>query len=138
MVKVNHKQFEKRIHVRPLKIDDFDQLVELERRCFPGMRVWNRKHIESHLKIFPEGQIVVEHDGRIVGSSSSLIIDFDEYEEGHSWSEITDEGYISNHDPEGDTLYGIEIMVDPDFRRMRLSRRLYDARKQLCRERIRN
>ena len=35
----------------------------------------------------------------------------------------------------GDTLYGIEIMVDPEYRGMKLSRRLYDARKQLCRER---
>jgi ribosomal protein S18 acetylase RimI-like enzyme len=134
MVRVNHKQFEKRILVRPLKIDDFDQLVELERRCFPDMKAWKKEHIESQLRVFPEGQIVVEYHGRIVASSSSLVIDFDEYEEGHSWNEITDEGYIRNHDPEGDTLYGIEIMVDPDFRRMRLSRRLYDARKQLCRE----
>jgi len=37
-------------------------------------------------------------------------------------------------DPKGDTLYGIEIMVHPDFRGMKLSRRLYDARKELCRE----
>jgi len=132
MVRVNHKQFEKRILVRPLKIGDFDQLVELERRCFPNMKAWKKEHIESQLRVFPEGQIVVEYNDRIVASSSSLIIDFDEYEEGHSWNEITDEGYIRNHDPEGDTLYGIEVMVDPGLRRMRLSRRLYDARKQLC------
>ena len=30
---------------------------------------------------------------------------------------------------EGNTLYGIEIMVDPEFRGLRLARRLYDARK---------
>jgi predicted amidohydrolase len=35
----------------------------------------------------------------------------------------------------GDTLYGIEIMVDPEYRGLKLSRRLYDARKELCRER---
>ncbi len=134
MARVNHKQFEKKIRVRPLKTEDFDQLVGLERRCFPEMRVWKREHIESQLRIFPEGQIVVEYDGRIVASSSSLIIDVDEYEEGHSWSEVADEGYLRNHDPDGGTLYGIEIMVDPDFRGMKLSRRLYDARKQLCRE----
>jgi predicted amidohydrolase/ribosomal protein S18 acetylase RimI-like enzyme len=134
MVRVNHKRFEKKVLVRPLGINDYAQLVELERRCFPEMKEWKKEHIESQLNIFPEGQIVVEYDSRIVAASSSLIIDFDEYEEGHSWQEIADEGYIRNHDPEGDTLYGIEIMVDPDFRGMKLSRRLYDARKQLCRE----
>jgi predicted amidohydrolase/ribosomal protein S18 acetylase RimI-like enzyme len=134
MARVNHKKFEKKVLVRALRIEDFDQLVELERRCFPNMKAWRKEHIESQLRLFPEGQIIVEYNGRIVGSSSSVIIDFDEYEEGHSWQEMADEGYIRNHDPEGDTLYGIEIMVDPDFRGMKLSRRLYDARKQLCRE----
>ena len=38
------------------------------------------------------------------------------------------------HSESGDTLYGIEIMVHPDFRGMHLARRLYDARKALCRE----
>jgi GNAT superfamily N-acetyltransferase len=45
-------------------------------------------------------------------------------------------GYIENHDPRGDTLYGIEIMVAPEFRGLRLSRRLYEARKQVAREHI--
>ncbi len=47
---------------------------------------------------------------------------------------VSSEGYIRNHKPKGDTLYGIEIMVDPEFRGMKLSRRLYDARKELCRQ----
>jgi GNAT superfamily N-acetyltransferase len=29
-------------------------------------------------------------------------------------------------------LYGVEIFVHPDFRGLRLGRRLYDARKALC------
>ncbi len=41
---------------------------------------------------------------------------------------------LDNHDPEGDALYGMEIMVDPDYRGMKLSRRLYDARKTLTRK----
>ena len=116
MEKINLKQFEKKIVVRPLRLEDYDQLVELEKKCFPGMLTWKKEQVENHIKTFPEGQLVVEYKGRIVASSSSLIIDFDEYLEGHSWHEISDSGYISNHSPEGDTLYGIEIMVDPEFR----------------------
>jgi GNAT superfamily N-acetyltransferase len=72
-------------------------------------------------------------DGELVASSSSLVVDFDDYDSWHSWREIADDGYIRNHDPEGDTMYGIEIMVDPEYRGYRLSRRLYDARKNLAR-----
>lgn len=128
------KNFQKKIIIRQLKIEDYEDLVAIEHKCFPGMKPWRRDHIESHLNIFPEGQIVVEINGKLVASSSSLIIDLDEYNESHSWRDVSGEGYIKNHDPQGGTLYGLEIMVDPDYRGMRLARRLYEARKDLCRK----
>ena len=63
-----------------------------------------------------------------------MIIDFDLYDEADNWKKLSDSGYITNHDPDGETLYGIEIMVHPDFRGYKLSRRLYRARKELARE----
>ncbi len=129
------KGFEKEINLRPLRPQDYDALIEMQSRCFPGMGVWQRDQIESQLAIFPEGQMCIEHNGRIIASSCGLIVDFDHYDQWHNWKEISDNGYIRNHDPEGDTLYGIEIMVDPEFRGMKLARRLYDARKELARER---
>ena len=125
------QSLEKKIQVRPITIGDYDQLVQLQLRCFPGMKPWQREQIESQLKVFPEGQVCIEYDGKIVASSSSLIIDFNLYGEKHSWRDIADAGFIRNHNPEGDTLYGIEVMVDPDFRGMKFARRLYDARKRL-------
>ncbi|MFT7642675.1 MAG: putative amidohydrolase/ribosomal protein S18 acetylase RimI-like enzyme [Pirellulaceae bacterium] len=128
------KEFEWKTAVRPLTIDDFDALVAMAEKCFPGMESWGRDQIESQLAIFPEGQLCVEIDGRLAASSSSLILEYDLTLEWHNWKVVADAGYIRNHKPKGDTLYGIEIMVDPDFRGMKLSRRLYDARKELCRE----
>ncbi|WP_417387749.1 GNAT family N-acetyltransferase [Gimesia sp.] len=128
------KDFEWKIEVRPLTMDDFDALVEMEKLCFPGMQTWGREHIESQLKHFPEGQLCVEIDGRLAASSSSLILTFDPSLEWHNWKAVADDGFIRNHNPKGDTLYGIEIMVHPEFRGMKLSRRLYDARKELCRQ----
>src|SRR5690606_19481085 len=122
------------IAVRPLTIEDFDDLVAMQLRCFPGMPPWQRDQIESQLAIFPEGQLCVEVDGKLAASSSSLIIKYAPALEWHNWKAVADSGYIRNHDPHGDTLYGIEVMVDPEFRGMKLSRRLYDARKELCRE----
>ncbi len=127
--------FEKKLRIRTLAIEDFDQLVQLQLLCFPGMKPWQREQIASQLATFPEGQICVEVDGRLVASSSSLILDYDEHSDWHDWMGISDRGYIQNHDTKGDTLYGIEIMVHPDFRSMRLARRLYEQRKELCRKR---
>ncbi len=114
-------------------MSDFDQLVEMQLACFPGMKPWTRQHIESQLAVFPDGQMCVEYDGKVVASSASLIVSYDLHSDWHDWREVADNGYIRNHDPHGDTLYGIEIMVHPDYRGHRLSRRLYDARKQLVR-----
>lgn len=125
----------KTLLLRPMTVDDFDALVELQQRCFPGMGPWVRAQIESQLRIFPEGQFVLSLDGRLVGSANSLIVDASSHSDWHDWKVITDNGYIRSHDPQGDMLYGIEIMVDPDFRGMKLSRRLYDARRQLARDR---
>jgi len=70
-----------------------------------------------------------------VASSGSLILDFELFKDWHDFHEISDSGYIRNHSPNGSTLYGIEIMVHPDYRGLKLARRLYDARKKLARER---
>jgi hypothetical protein len=123
------EDFEWKLHVRNLTIEDFDELVAMQLRCFPGMEPWKRDHIESQLAIFPEGQFCVECEGKIVASASSLILEYDPRLEWHDWTKVADKGYIRNHDANGDTLYGIEIMVDPEMRGMKLSRRLYDARK---------
>ncbi len=126
------ESFESSLVVRSLEPSDFDSLIRLQERCFPGMKTWAHEQLHSQLKHFPQGQLVIEVDGSLAASSSSLVIDFDEYADNHSWTEIADSGYIRNHDAEGDTLYGIEIMVDPEFRGMKLARRLYEARKDLC------
>ena len=127
------EDFEREIVLRPLVIEDFEDLVAMQERCFPGMQTWGRDQIESQLRLFPEGQFAIEYEGTLVASASSLIVDFEDYSEWHNWKQIADNGYITNHDPEGDTLYGIEIMVHPDYRGLKLARRLYGARRDVAR-----
>ncbi|TWT94007.1 bifunctional GNAT family N-acetyltransferase/carbon-nitrogen hydrolase family protein [Stieleria varia] len=130
---IDLSDFESKLVVRKMTLDDFDAVVQLQKNCFEGMQPWGRAQIESQLEIFPEGQLVIEIDGEIAASSSSLLLNYDDDLEWHNWQKTADNGYIRNHAPKGDTLYGIEMMVSPEYRGMRLSRRLYDARKELCR-----
>ncbi|WLD94022.1 bifunctional GNAT family N-acetyltransferase/carbon-nitrogen hydrolase family protein [Alkalihalobacillus sp. AL-G] len=132
MTSIDESRFEKKILLRTILESDIPDILKLQKLCFPNMVPWKQEHLKSHLEIFPEGQFCVEYDGQIIGTCSSLVVNFDEYDEKHTWDEITDNGYITNHDPEGYNLYGIEVMVHPDFRRMKIGRRLYEARKELA------
>lgn len=126
-------KFEKKLILRQMKKEDIDDIIKLQKLCFSNMEPWRKNQLKSQLNTFPEGQYVVEYDGEIIGSCSSLIVNFDEYADQHTYEEITAKGYITNHDPEGTELYGIEVMVHPKYRRMKIGRRLYEARKELAR-----
>jgi ribosomal protein S18 acetylase RimI-like enzyme len=126
--------FEISMVIRQMKFEDIKRLLSMQELCFPGMEPWEESHLKSHLEMFPEGQLVAELDGEIIGSCSSLIINFDEYDDRHTWDDVTDEGYITNHNPDGYNMYGIEVMVHPGYRRMKVGQRLYEARKELARE----
>lgn len=121
------------LEIRPLGLKDYKAVKNLQLKCFPGMEPYTYAHVRSQLKHFREGQIGVFFEGTLIGCSNSLILDLDEYSADHTWEEIADDGMIGNHDPEGDTLYGIEVMVDPEYRDMKIGRRIYEERMDLCR-----
>lgn len=117
---------------------DFPGIIELSRQVYAGSPPWNVPQLESHLKVFPEGQFVaVEADTqRVVGMAASLIVLWDDYDMSMSWRDFTDSGFFTNHDPEhGRTLYGAEIMVQPDLQGQGIGKQLYVARRALVESR---
>ncbi len=126
---------ENKIHLRQLEWADYNKITGLQLKCFPDMKPWSPEQFKSIISVFPEGQLGIEYNEQIIASSCSLIIDFSRYSETSGWSELTEKGFFTNHDANGDTLYGAEIMVDPAYRSMKLSRRLYEHRKNLAKSR---
>ncbi|MGF1531797.1 MAG: GNAT family N-acetyltransferase [Puniceicoccaceae bacterium] len=124
--------------IRQVRPDDFPALIELNRACFPEMArinvVWETRHLSNHLSVFPQGQLLAEVDGRVVGAIASLIVNLgnDPYR-AHTYSGITDSGFFHAHNPSGDTLYGADVYVHPEMRRFGIASRLYKAREDLCR-----
>jgi predicted amidohydrolase len=129
------KSRDERLLVRQMKIGDLKAVAKLQERCFPGVPPWSEEQLRSHIRVFPEGQLVVELDGEIVATSSSLIVEGAPFQDPHTHKQVTGGGMLTTHDPEGDMLYGIDIAVDPQHRGWRLSRRIYDARKAMVQQR---
>ncbi|MFT5354709.1 MAG: hypothetical protein ACI9KE_001917, partial [Polyangiales bacterium] len=123
-----------RLVVRPLTFDDIDVVIEIQRECFPDIPPWNPGNLRDHIATFPAGQIGIELDGVLVASSSSLIVEGKSFEEPHDFEAVVPGGFLTNHDDEGDVLYGVDIVVRPDARGMRFARRIYEARQNIIRE----
>ena len=110
----------------------FEDIRALQRKVYPDIKPWSNEQLENHLKVFGEGQFVADLDSKIVGTSSSFIIMWDEYGPDHSWGDVTGKGTFSTHNPLGKTLYGAEVCVDPDYRKNGIGQKLYKARRTLC------
>lgn len=123
-----------KVNVRHLELTDYEDLREAMDLSYAAIDEdsWKKRHVASLLKRFPEGQIAVEVNGRVVGCALSIIVDYDQYGDQHTYDDITANDTFRTHDPKGNVLYGIDVFVHPDFRGMRLARRMYDARKELC------
>jgi predicted amidohydrolase/GNAT superfamily N-acetyltransferase len=124
----------KKVEVRHLLLDDYlglsDSMVEAYKNWHGS--VWTENHIRRLLEIFPDGQFVVLVNNKVVGSALSIIVNYEDFGDDHTYQEITGNYSFNTHTPLGDVLYGIEVFVHPDYRGLRLARRLYAARKELC------
>ncbi|MFP4482974.1 MAG: GNAT family N-acetyltransferase [Thermovirgaceae bacterium] len=126
-------QFDHKLHLRQLRLDDFDDVRKIMDHIYPTMGgAWTREQFEAMISRFSEGQLCIEDKGVVIAAALSLIIDASVYGERHTYDQVVGDGTLKNHDPDGDYLYGIDVFVHPDYREMRLGRRLYDARKELC------
>lgn len=144
------------VTVRNTRPEDFPAVVGLSRAVYPHSLPWREELLASHLEVFPEGQFVAvashreetaaERDkgaaeraettgerGKVMGMAASLLVAWDDYEFDESWVDFTDAGTFGNHDPEGRTLYGAEVMVHPNWQGRGVGTKLYNARRELVR-----
>jgi GNAT superfamily N-acetyltransferase len=124
------------ILVRQTRPDHFDGIIGMSRVVYPDSPPWRVDQLESHLRVFPDGQFVAvqEPSGRVVGMAASLIVLWDDYDMHSTWRDFTGHGMFTNHDPQrGRTLYGAEIMVHPEWQGKGVGSLIYDARRSLAR-----
>jgi GNAT superfamily N-acetyltransferase len=120
-----------RKHVRDLEA--------MQRLCYPTLseiEIFTAEKYLNHLKLFPQGQFVAlaEVNGREipVGSTTTYRTDFDFDHIDHTFQEAIADGWLTNHDNEGEWLYGVDMMVHPKFQGRGVAGKLYKARRDLA------
>ncbi|MDQ0339320.1 ribosomal protein S18 acetylase RimI-like enzyme [Caldalkalibacillus uzonensis] len=120
-----------RVVIRNYTEQDFAELIRIQQESFPppfpSELWWNVQQLNNHVTIFPEGALCVEVEGTLAGSMTGLIVHFDRHHPAHTWEEITDNGYITNHNPQGNTLYVVDICVRPGYRGLDLGKWLMQS-----------
>lgn len=117
-----------RCTVRNYLEKDFNELITIQSECFPPPFPeelwWNVDQLSSHLTHFKEGAICVEVNGELAGSLTCIRVSYNPEHPYHTWEEITDNGYISTNDEQGNALYVVDISIRPKFRKLGLGKAL--------------
>jgi GNAT superfamily N-acetyltransferase len=123
--------------VRPWTLADLPGVAACHRAAYPEYAVDDSHYDEGiyamQLRAFPEGQFLVDVGGIVAAYATSLILRLNGDAKPGTYDELTSEGSFRRHTLVGDTLYGADLAVHPDFRGHGLSRLLYRARRSLLR-----
>jgi GNAT superfamily N-acetyltransferase len=136
-IKHYYKQIGDGLVVRHMQPAHADELEALQRIVFPTLdedELILAAHYLRHLEVFPEGQFVITDSDKIIGMTTTMRSNFDFNHYHHTFKETIAGGWLTNHNPGGEWLYGLDVGVHPDYRGKGLARHLYRARHELAKE----
>ncbi|WP_420581776.1 GNAT family N-acetyltransferase [Reichenbachiella sp.] len=122
------------IELTYLTLGDYKELKKAMIEAYSSIQdaYWKADEIKSLIDKFPDGQVVIKVNGQLAGCALSIIVKYNQFDEHHTYKEITGDYSFDTHTDDGDVLYGIDVFIKSEFRGLRLGRRLYDYRKELC------
>lgn len=136
-IKKYYKEIGDDLVVQHMQPAHADELEALQRIVFPTLgedELILAVHYLRHLEVFPEGQFVITHHDKVIGMTTTMRSDFDFDHYHHTFKETIAGGWLTNHNPNGDWLYGLDVGVHPAYRGKGLARHLYRARHELAKE----
>lgn len=123
------------IKIRNLEKSDYPQLKLLMDKIYDDIGgAWPEHTIFKLIDDLPEGQIcIIDHD-TIIGVALSVQVNYQRFSNPHTYDDLISKKETILNNTNGDALYGLDVLIHPDYRGYRLGRRLYEARKELCRQ----
>ncbi len=123
------------IHVTNTRLEHVQALEDIQRLVFghlPEIAQFTATMYSRHIEIFPDGQfiaLVTEGDQSVVAGATTTFrtADFDHIR--HPFDGST--SWLSDHDDDGEWLYGVDISVHPAYQRRGVATQIYVARADL-------
>jgi len=71
------EELEHRLKLRNIKLSDYDDIREIMVTIYKDQGgAWSRQELKNQIRAFPEGQICIEDNGKVVAAALSLVVDY--------------------------------------------------------------
>jgi hypothetical protein len=125
--------------IRRLAPSDYEAIIEICKLVYPTEKPYTLEELEDHRQVFPQGQFVaIDCNLDVVsGAHFTLRLRMMDFHIDDPWDVLTSGGSFLDHNTEGPTLYGADIMVHPVHQHHGLAHALTDqARFLVQKERL--
>jgi hypothetical protein len=95
--------------IRQATINDLKAYDQLQAERWSDENRASYDNLKTRLRVHPQGMLVAEEKGRVVGMVFAMrLADYD-YDNPPSWYAVTNNGTCDNHVPEGKIIFGVDL-----------------------------
>lgn len=122
--------------IRLVAPSDFEAIIAICKLVYPTETPYTIEELDDHRQVFPQGQFVaVAADGSsVAGVHFTLRLRLADFHFDDPWDVLTAGGSFLDHNPEGPTLYGADIMVHPGHQHHGIAHALTDQARFLVQQ----
>ncbi|HSX48075.1 MAG TPA: hypothetical protein VLF41_01015 [Candidatus Nanoarchaeia archaeon] len=99
------------IELRSARAADIEYYARIQAVAWGEKMAAESEKLRNRFAVNPDGVLVAEQEGNILGLVSTIRIVSYDYARSPSWYEISSDGWCHNHQPDGTVLYGIDLSV---------------------------
>jgi ribosomal protein S18 acetylase RimI-like enzyme len=120
-----------KVKIRKATLKDLPEIIRVEKEAWPEGTEASEEMFRSRIETYPDGVFVALHKKKIIGVVAFMLIDYDLENPIPTWNEVTDNGMIKGtHDPNAETIFGIDLTAAPDAPRGTGTRLLMEVGRQ--------
>lgn len=121
--------------IRRVEPSHYEAIIAICRLVYPTETPYTLEELDDHLRVFPQGQFVaVDASNEVAGVHFTLRLRMLDFHIDDSWDILTAGGTFLDHDPQGPTLYGADIMVHPAHQHHGIAHALTDQARFLVQQ----
>jgi GNAT superfamily N-acetyltransferase len=121
--------------IRLVQPRDYQAVIEICRLVYPTEEPYTLEELDDHQRVFPQGQFAAVDGGdAVAGVHFTLRLRLLDFHLDDPWDVLTSGGSFLDHNPDGPTLYGADIMVHPGHQHRGVGRALTEHARLLVQE----